>query len=167
MSILCFIHSTVILLLWKAKTIFKTIGPKFNVHKNSEDVFDTFGTFHVHSIYVLYVEGLRELIKIPNINHNTNLVQKHNNIDVHHYIKSFGIGNFFGPYFPAFGLNSARYSVSVRIQSECGKIRTRKTLNTDTLSAVHLNDTNHCLEKSMFLSKIDHHTEFIKQVTCC
>ena len=31
-----------------------------------------------------------------------------------------------GPYFPAFGLNTERYFVSLRIQSECGKIRTRK-----------------------------------------
>ena len=31
-----------------------------------------------------------------------------------------------GPYFPVFGLNTKRYSVSLRIQSECGKIRTRK-----------------------------------------
>ena len=30
-----------------------------------------------------------------------------------------------GPYFPAFGLNTERYEVSLRIQSECGKIRTR------------------------------------------
>ena len=30
---------------------------------------------------------------------------------------------FLGPYFPTFGL---RYLVSLRIQSECGKIRTRK-----------------------------------------
>ena len=35
-------------------------------------------------------------------------------------------GVFPGPYFPAFGLNTQRYGVSVRIQSECGKIRTRK-----------------------------------------
>ena len=35
-------------------------------------------------------------------------------------------GNFFGPYFPAFGLNTERYEVSVRIQSECGEIQTRK-----------------------------------------
>ena len=35
-------------------------------------------------------------------------------------------GVFSGPYFPAFGLNTERYSVSLRIQSECGKIRTRK-----------------------------------------
>ena len=35
-------------------------------------------------------------------------------------------GVFFGPYFPAFGLNTERYGVSPRIQYECGKIRTRK-----------------------------------------
>ena len=33
---------------------------------------------------------------------------------------------FSGPYFPAFGLNTKRYSVSLCIQSECGKIRTKK-----------------------------------------
>ena len=43
-------------------------------------------------------------------------------------------GVFSSPYFPAFGLNmersfglnTERYGVSLRIQSECGKIRTRK-----------------------------------------
>ena len=35
-------------------------------------------------------------------------------------------GVFSGQYFPAFGLNTERYEVSLRIQSECGKIRTRK-----------------------------------------
>ena len=30
-----------------------------------------------------------------------------------------------GPYFPAFGLNTERYEVSLRILSECRKIRTR------------------------------------------
>ena len=30
-----------------------------------------------------------------------------------------------GPYFPAFGLNKERYFVFLRIESECGKIRTR------------------------------------------
>ena len=32
---------------------------------------------------------------------------------------------------PAFGLNTATYSVSLRTQSECGKIGTRKTPNTN------------------------------------
>ena len=33
---------------------------------------------------------------------------------------------FSGPYFPAFGLNTERYGVSLCIQSKCGKTRTRK-----------------------------------------
>ena len=33
---------------------------------------------------------------------------------------------FSGPYFPTFGLNTERYLVSLRIQSECGKMRTTK-----------------------------------------
>ena len=49
---------------------------------------------------------------------------------------SLHIRIFSGPYFPAFGLNTERCEVSPRIQSECGKIRTRKTANTDTFHAV-------------------------------
>ena len=40
--------------------------------------------------------------------------------------KVFEYGVFSGPYFPAFGLNTEKYEVSLRIQSECGKARTRK-----------------------------------------
>ena len=40
------------------------------------------------------------------------------------------------PAFPAFELNTERYGVSPRIQSECGKMRTRITPNTDTFQAV-------------------------------
>ena len=47
-------------------------------------------------------------------------------------------GVFSGPYFPAFGLNTERYSVSLRIQSECWKIRTRKTPYFDTFHAVYI-----------------------------
>ena len=36
------------------------------------------------------------------------------------------IRSFFGLYFPAFGLNMRKYSVSLRIQYERRKIRTRK-----------------------------------------
>ena len=51
-------------------------------------------------------------------------------------VKSVPIRNFSGPYFPVFGLNTERCSVSLHIQSKCGKIRTRKTPNRDTLHAV-------------------------------
>ena len=51
-------------------------------------------------------------------------------------VKGVRIWSFFGPYFPAFGLKTERYCVFLHIQSECGKIRTRKTPNTDTFDAV-------------------------------
>ena len=41
--------------------------------------------------------------------------------------------SFSGPYFPAFGLNTEKYSLSRCVQYECGKIQTRKAPNTDTL----------------------------------
>ena len=40
--------------------------------------------------------------------------------------KASKYGVFSGTYFPAFWLNTERYFVSLRIQSKCGKIRTRK-----------------------------------------
>ena len=61
------------------------------------------------------------------------------NTDVaEHCVKSVRNRSFSGPYFPAFGLNTVRYGVSLRIQSECEKIRTRKTPNTDTFYAVEV-----------------------------
>ena len=53
-----------------------------------------------------------------------------------HYVKSVLIRSFSGLHLPVFGLNTDRYSVSLRIKSECGKTRTRKTPNTDTFHAV-------------------------------
>ena len=53
-----------------------------------------------------------------------------------HCIKCVPIWSYSGPYFPVFGLNTERYIIFVRIQSECGKIRTRITTNTDTFHAV-------------------------------
>ena len=53
-----------------------------------------------------------------------------------HYVKSVRISSYSGPYFPAFGLNTERYGVSLRIESECGKMRTRITRNTDTFHVV-------------------------------
>ena len=53
-------------------------------------------------------------------------------------MKSVRIRSYSGPHFPVFGLNTERYSVSLRIQSECGKMRTRITPNTDTFYAVQI-----------------------------
>ena len=53
-----------------------------------------------------------------------------------HCVKSLRIRSLSGRYFPAFGLNTERYSFSLCVQSECSKIRTRKTPNMDTFRAV-------------------------------
>ena len=56
---------------------------------------------------------------------------------IHHCIKSVRIRSYSGPYFPAFGLTTERYEVSLHIQFECWKMWTRITPNTDTFYAVH------------------------------
>ena len=53
-----------------------------------------------------------------------------------HCVESVRIQSFSGPHFPAFGLSTKIYGVNLLIQSECGKLRTRKTLNTDTFYTV-------------------------------
>ena len=53
-----------------------------------------------------------------------------------HCVKSVRIRSFSGQYFSAFMLNTGRYSVSLRIESECEKIQARKTPNMDTFHAV-------------------------------
>ena len=51
------------------------------------------------------------------------------NRDNSHCVKSVRIRSYSGPHFHAFGLNMERYGVSLRIQYECGKMRTRITPN--------------------------------------
>ena len=70
----------------------------------------------------------------------------------YHCVKSVRIRSYFVPYFPAFGLNTKRNSVSLRIQSECGKIRTRITPNTDTFYLVYNSNCHKWIpkRKSMF-----------------
>ena len=55
------------------------------------------------------------------------------------------IRSYSGPHFPAFGLNTEGFFVSLRIQSECGKMRARITPNTDTFHAVRypIENTNY------------------------
>ena len=52
-------------------------------------------------------------------------------------VKSVRIRSFYGLYFPAFGLNTEIYTINLRIQSECSKVRTRKIPNTDTAYNTH------------------------------
>ena len=51
-------------------------------------------------------------------------------------VKVSKYGAFSSPYFPVFGLNTVIYGVNFPIQSEYGKIRTRKTPYLDTFHAV-------------------------------
>ena len=76
------------------------------------------------------------LIKCPDIQiFRGALEQNHSaNFSLEHYVKSFRIRRFLVRIFP--GLNMERYGVSLRIQSKCGKICTRKTPNTDTFHVV-------------------------------
>ena len=45
-------------------------------------------------------------------------------------VKIVRIRSYSGPYFPALGLNGERYSLSLRIQSECGKTWTQLRIRT-------------------------------------
>ena len=53
-----------------------------------------------------------------------------------HCVKSVRIRSYSGQHFLAFGLNAERYGVSLLIQSECRKMGTRITPNTDSFYAV-------------------------------
>ena len=45
-----------------------------------------------------------------------------------HCVERVHIRSYSGSYFPTYGLNIERYSLSLHIQSECRKIRTRNNL---------------------------------------
>ena len=68
-------------------------------------------------VALLYANG--------NINNDAQLDIKRIS-EIRHYVESVQIWSFFWSVFSLIGLNTERYSVSLRIQSECGEIRTRK-----------------------------------------
>ena len=58
-------------------------------------------------------------------------------------------------YFPAFGLITESYEVSLRVQSKCGKTRTRNIPNTNIFHAVHFTYKVHVCEiYHIFLNKL-------------
>ena len=62
-----------------------------------------------------------------------------------HSVKNVRIRSYSGPHFPAFEMNRERYKVygvSLRVQSECGKMWTRITPNKDTFRAVNILSTD-------------------------
>ena len=64
---------------------------------------------------------------------------------INHCVKSVRIQSYTDQYFPKFGLNTQRYGLSLRIQSECEKIRTRITPNTNTFYAANITILNFVL----------------------
>ena len=65
-----------------------------------------------------------------------------------HCVKSVNVRSYTGSYFPGCGLNTERYRVYLRMQSESGKIQTRKMLNTDIFHAVIFKvGSNECCKK--------------------
>ena len=63
---------------------------------------------------------------------------------INHCVKSVRLRSYSGPHFLAFGRKKERYSASLLIQSECGKIRTRLTPNKDTFYQVNVEQkSNH------------------------
>ena len=71
---------------------------------------------------------------------------------ISHYVKSVRIRSYSVLHFPAFGLNTEKCSVSLSIQSECGKIRTRITTNRNFYAASVLKI--HCITKKYSSKKI-------------
>ena len=74
---------------------------------------------------------------------------------VSHCVKNARIRSYYGPHFPAFGLNT------LRIRSECGKIWTRITPNTDTFYAVNLSLKNILSLKKLSMLFYKSYVEFI------
>ena len=72
-----------------------------------------------------------------------------------HCVKSVRIRTVSSSYFPAFWLNTERYGISLCIQSKWGKIRTRKSPNTDTfhLALVSFYTTKKDQRTCSFLNK--------------
>ena len=64
-------------------------------------------------------------------------------------MKGNRFSSFFGPHFPAFGLNTEIYRVNFCIQSKYRKIRARKSPNTDTFQVVWLHFISLVLSKKL------------------
>ena len=69
----------------------------------------------------------------------------------HHCVKSAHIQTYSGPYFVEFRLNMERYGVSLRIQSECGKTRTKITPNTNIFHVVYISKNTSRVFEYVFL----------------
>ena len=91
-----------------------------------------------------YCKNFQNSFFLQNISSSCFFIVKYNQAKGH-CVKSVRIRSFSGPYFPAFGLSTGLNTerVSLRTQSECRKLRTRKTLNAETFQAVNLSQNNY------------------------
>ena len=85
---------------------------------------------HLLSTRTILSERLRPVFYL---NDNQNNIRLSGIIDKKfRCVKSVPIRSYYGLHFLAFGLDTERYGVSLRIQSKCGKMGTIVTPNTDT-----------------------------------
>ena len=97
----------------------------------------------IHSIFLKKPSLKRDKIfRMPLRKSNCTQTLFSKNPCENHCVKSVRIGSYSGSYFPTFGLNTERYGVSLRIQSECEKIRTRITPDKDTFHVVNVSGFN-------------------------
>ena len=94
---------------------------------------DFLKTYFLRISEVLYLKTFKKLIVLNCTTQSQSLFSTQR-----HGVKSVRIRSYSSPYFPACGLNKERYEVSLCIQSECGKIRTRISPNTGTFHAVRI-----------------------------
>ena len=83
-----------------------------------------------------------------------------------HCVKNVRIRSFSGPYFSTFGPNTEGYSVSLRIRSECRKMWTRKTPNTDTLHAVLLTLEKYLPNEVFLIDAIQNVKQKLHKIVC-
>ena len=71
-----------------------------------------------------------------------------------HCMKGVQIRSFFWSVFSAFGLNTERYGVSLRIQSNTGKYEPEKTPDLDTFHAVSIIQVFICRHSSLTMHNL-------------
>ena len=109
---------------------------RLNVYKILTQLPDRFWTFHKISIQIMcpldphkFLQTCRFFV----VFHLNDTLSWHFSTILSWTIH---IWSYSGPHFPAFRQNTERYGASLRIHSEYGKIRTRKTPKMDILHAV-------------------------------
>ena len=100
--------------------------------------------------------GITFLRDSPRERKNLFKKKKKRNCCVYHFhcVQSVRIWSCSGPYFPVFGVNTERHSVSLLVQSECGEMRTRITPNTDTFYAVLRTNKNKIITVTLDLIEV-------------